>query len=55
MYKLYVDVNDVGFPLSAVQTSSSVEDSQVSIPLKKMICAKVQYYYDFIDAAYDAE
>jgi hypothetical protein len=54
-YKLHVDVNDVGFPLSAVLTSASVHDSQVAIPLMKMTSAKVQYCYDLMDAAYDAE
>jgi hypothetical protein len=54
-YKLHVDVNDVGFPLSAVLTSASVHDSQVAIPLIKMTSAKVHYCYDLMDAAYDAE
>ncbi len=54
-FKLHVDVNDVGFPLSAVLTSASVHDSQVAIPLMKMTSNKVQYCYDLMDAAYDAE
>jgi len=54
-YKLHVDVNDAGFPLSAVLTSASVHDSQVAIPLMKMTSSKVQYCYDLMDAAYDAE
>lgn len=54
-YKLHVDVNDIGFPLSAVLTSASVHDSQVAIPLMKMTSTKVQYCYDLMDAAYDAE
>jgi hypothetical protein len=54
-YKLHVDVNDAGFPLSAALTSVSVHDSQVAIPLIKMTSAKVQYCYDLMDAAYDAE
>lgn len=54
-YKLHVDVNDAGFPLSAVLTSASVHDSQVAIPLMKMTSNKVQYCYDLMDAAYDAE
>lgn len=53
-YKLHVDVNDAGFPLSAVLTSGSVHDSQVAIPLMKMTSNKVQYCYDLMDAAYDA-
>lgn len=54
-YKLHVDVNDAGFPLSAVLTSASVHDSQVAIPLMKMTSSKVQYCYDLMDAAYDAK
>ena len=54
-YKLHVDVNDAGFPLSAVLTSASLHDSQVAIPLMKITSNKVQYCYDLMDAAYDAE
>lgn len=54
-YKLHVDVNDVGLPLSAVLTAASVHDSQVAIPLMKMTSSKVQYCYDLMDAAYDAK
>jgi hypothetical protein len=53
-FKLHVDVNDVGLPLSAVLTSASVHDSQAAIPLMKMTSSKVQYCYDLMDAAYDA-
>ena len=53
-YKLHLDVNDAGFPLSAVLTSASVHDSQVAIPLMKLTSSKVQYCYDLMDAAYDA-
>lgn len=53
-YKLHVDVNDAGFPLSAVLTSASVHDSQVAIPLMRLTSHKVQYCYDLMDAAYDA-
>jgi hypothetical protein len=54
-YKLHVDVNDVGFPLSAVLTSASVHDSQVAVPLMKMTNSKIRYCYDLMDSAYDAE
>jgi hypothetical protein len=54
-YKFHVDVNDAGFPLSAVLTSASLHDSQVAIPLMKLTSHKVQYCYDLMDAAYDAE
>jgi len=53
-YKLHVDVNDIGLPLSAVLTSASVHDSQVAIPLIKLTSGKVTYCYDLMDAAYDA-
>ncbi len=53
-YKLHLDVNDFGLPLSAVLTSASVHDSQVAIPLMKLTSGKVIYCYDLMDAAYDA-
>jgi len=54
-FKLHVDVNDCGLPISAVLTSASLHDSQVAIPLMKMTSAKINYCYDVMDAAYDAE
>lgn len=53
-FKLHIDVNDCGLPLSAVLTSASVHDSQVAIPLMKLTSGKVDYCYDLMDAAYDA-
>ncbi|WP_303720572.1 transposase [Malonomonas rubra] len=53
-FKLHLDVNDCGFPLSAVLTSASVHDSQVAIPLMKLTASKVTSCYDLMDAAYDA-
>jgi len=53
-FKLHLDVNDCGLPLSAVLTSASVHDSQVAIPLIKLTSGKVDYCYDLMDAAYDA-
>jgi len=53
-FKLHLDVNDCGLPLSAVLTSASVHDSQVAIPLMKLTSSKVAYCYDLMDAAYDA-
>lgn len=53
-YKLHLDVNDCGLPLSAVLTSASVHDSQVAIPLMKLTAGKVTSCYDLMDAAYDA-
>jgi len=54
-FKLHVDVNDFGLPLSAVLTSASVHDSQVAVPLMKLTGGKLTYLYDVMDAAYDAE
>lgn len=53
-FKLHLDVNDFGLPLSAVLTSASLHDSQVAIPLMKLTSDKVTYCYDLMDAAYDA-
>lgn len=53
-FKLHLDVNDCGLPLSVVLTSASVHDSQVAIPLMKLTSDKVFYCYDLMDAAYDA-
>jgi hypothetical protein len=53
-FKLHLDTNDCGFPLSAILTSASVHDSQVAIPLMKLTSSKVTYCYDLMDAAYDA-
>lgn len=53
-YKLHIDVNDYGLPVSVVLTSASVHDSQVAIPLMKSTSSKVTYCYDLMDSAYDA-
>ncbi|MFA7260667.1 MAG: transposase [Aeromonas bestiarum] len=54
-YKLHLDTNDTGRPISALVTSASLHDSQVAIPLIKMTSGKVTYLYDLMDAAYDAK
>lgn len=54
-YKLHVDTNDSGLPVTAVLTSASLHDSQVAIPMMKMTSNKVTYLYDLMDAAYDAK
>jgi hypothetical protein len=54
-YKLHLDTNDIGLPISAIVTSASLHDSQVAIPLIKMTSTKVTYLYDLMDAAYDAQ
>jgi hypothetical protein len=54
-YKLHLDTNDIGLPISAIVTSASLHDSQVAIPLIKQTSGKVTYLYDLMDAAYDAK
>jgi len=55
-YKLHLDVIDGDIPVSAILTSASVHDSQVSIPLAQMSDQRLlAICYDLMDAAYDAE
>ena len=54
-YKLHADVNDCCLPISAVLTAASLHDSQVAIPLMRMTSERVDYLYDLMDAAYDAQ
>ncbi len=52
-YKLHLDINDTGFPISALVTSASLHDSQVAIPLIKQSSSKVNYLYDLMDDSGD--
>jgi hypothetical protein len=54
-YKLHLDVADGQVPISAVLTSASVHDSQVAIPLMTMTSQRVDYLYELMDSAYDAD
>jgi len=54
-YKLHLDVDDNGIPISAILTSASLHDSQVAIPLAMMTSKRVVNFYDLMDSAYDAE
>jgi hypothetical protein len=54
-YKLHIDTNDCGLPITAVLTSASLHDSQVAIPMMKITTERVNYLYDLMDAAYDAK
>jgi hypothetical protein len=54
-YKLHADVADCCLPISVALTAASLHDSQVAIPLMKMSSERVDYLYDLMDAAYDAE
>lgn len=51
-YNLHLDVADGQIPISAVVTSASVHDSQVSIPLTKMTAERVTSLYEVKDSAY---
>ncbi|MGR8998725.1 MAG: IS5/IS1182 family transposase, partial [Gammaproteobacteria bacterium] len=50
----HLDVADGGIPVSAVLTSASTHDSQVTIPLAYMSHDRVVNLYDLKDYAYDA-
>ena len=54
-YKLHADVSDCCLPISVALTAASVHDSQVAIPLMKTTSERVDYLYDLMDAAYDAQ
>jgi hypothetical protein len=54
-YKLHADVTDCCLPISVALTAASLHESQVAIPLMKMTSERVDYLYDLMDAAYDAE
>ncbi|MDD2709426.1 MAG: transposase [Verrucomicrobiae bacterium] len=54
-YKLHLDVIDGDIPVSAILTSASLHDSQVSIPLAQMSNQRLTSCYDLMDAAYDAK
>ena len=54
-YKMHLDVNDAGLPITAVTTSASVHDSQVAIPLEKLTAQRVTSLYALMDSAYDAK
>lgn len=54
-YKLHADVNDCCLPISVALTAASLHDSQVAIPLMKMTSDRIDYLYDLMDAAYDAQ
>ena len=42
-------------PVSLALTAASLHDSQVAIPMMKLTSARVDYLYDVMDAAYDAQ
>ncbi|GMO34984.1 MAG: hypothetical protein Ta2B_15290 [Termitinemataceae bacterium] len=54
-YKLHLDISDSGFPLNAIITGANVHDSQVAIPMEKMLEEKVRSCYSLMDARHDAK
>lgn len=54
-YKLHLDIADGQVPISAVLTSASLHDSQVAIPLMTQTSQRVDYLYELMDTAYDAD
>jgi len=54
-YKLHADINDCCLPISVALTAASLHDSQVAIPLMKKTSERIDYLYDLMDAAYDAQ
>lgn len=54
-YKLHLDVDDMGIPITAVVTGANVHDSQAAIPMEKKTTGIVHRLYSLMDAAYDAK
>jgi hypothetical protein len=54
-FKWHTDVSDCCLPISAALTAASLHDSQVAIPLMKLTSERIDYLYDLMDAAYDAQ
>jgi hypothetical protein len=53
--KLHISAVDGDIPVTAIFTSASVHDSSVALPLIKETSKKLNYFFDLMDAAYDAE
>jgi hypothetical protein len=49
-----LDCIDGDIPISAILSSASLHDSQVSIPLAQMSSEQVTNFYDLMDSAYDS-
>ncbi|MCL2318802.1 MAG: transposase [Treponema sp.] len=54
-YKLHLDVDDIGFPLTGVVTGANVHDSQLAIIMEKMTEKKVTFCYSLMDSAFDSK
>lgn len=53
--KAHVGTTRDGIPVAFVYTSANVHDSQVAIPLMRQASERLEYHFDLMDAAYDAE
>jgi len=53
-YKLHLDVNDFGLPITAVLTGANVYDNQLAIPMEKITEERIAFLYSLMDSAYDA-
>ena len=53
-YKLHLDVADGQIPITALLTGACLHDSQAAVPLITLASQRVTYWYDLMDAAYDA-
>jgi len=53
--KAHVGTTRDGVPVAFVYTSANVHDSQAAIPLMKQASERLEYHFDLMDAAYDAE
>ena len=54
-YKAHIDVACGQIPVSVILTAASLHDSQAAIPLMTMSAERIDYLYEVMDAAYDAE
>ena len=54
-YKAHFDVASGQVPVSLLLTCASLHDSQAAIPLMTMTSERIDYLYEVMDAAYDAE
>ena len=54
-YKAHIDVACGQIPVSLILTAASLHDSQAAIPLMTMTSQRIDYLYEVMDAAYDAE
>lgn len=54
-FKLHLDVDDHGIPLTALVTSASMHDSGAAIPLEIITNSRVKSLYSVMDSAYNSE